>query len=53
MVGIVPIASGLEAVTMLGHFVRFAPNPRWRNISAFGMLDEIRHAQLFSRVHDA
>ena len=40
------------AVTMLGRFVRFAPSPRWRNLSAFGMLDEIRHAQLhllFSR----
>src|SRR5258707_11955854 len=34
------------AVTMLGHFARFAPSPRWRNISVFGMLDEIRHAQL-------
>jgi hypothetical protein len=34
------------AATMLGHFVRFALSPRWRNISAFGMLDEIRHAQL-------
>ena len=34
------------AVTMLGRFVRFAPSPRWRNLSAFGMLDEIRHAQL-------
>ena len=34
------------AVTMLGHFARFAPSPRWRNISVFGMLDEVRHAQL-------
>jgi len=34
------------AVTMLGHSARFAPSPRWRNISVFGMLDEIRHAQL-------
>ena len=34
------------AVMMLGRFARFAPSPRWRNISVFGMLDEIRHAQL-------
>jgi hypothetical protein len=34
------------AVTMLGRFARFAPSPRWRNMSVFGMLDEIRHAQL-------
>jgi hypothetical protein len=24
------------AVTMLGHFARFAPSPRWRKISVFG-----------------
>ena len=34
------------AVMMLGRSARFAPSPRWRNISVFGMLDEIRHAQL-------
>jgi Methane/Phenol/Toluene Hydroxylase/YHS domain len=34
------------AVSMLARFARFAPSPRWRNISVFGMLDEIRHAQL-------
>lgn len=32
------------AVMMLGRSARFAPSPRWRNISVFGMLDEIRHA---------
>jgi hypothetical protein len=36
-----------------GHFARFAPSPRWRNISVFGMLDEIRHAQIqLSLSHD-
>jgi Methane/Phenol/Toluene Hydroxylase/YHS domain len=34
------------AVMMLGRFARFAPSARWRNISVFGMLDEIRHAQI-------
>src|SRR3984885_13101367 len=34
------------AVMMLGRFARFAPSGRWRNISVFGMLDEIRHAQI-------
>jgi hypothetical protein len=34
------------AVMMLGRFARFAPSPRWRSISLFGMLDEMRHAQL-------
>src|SRR6267143_4408306 len=41
------------AVTMLAHFARFAPSPRWRNIAVYGMLDEIRHAQLnLSFSHD-
>jgi toluene monooxygenase system protein A len=34
------------AVTMQSRFVRFAPSPRWRNLGVYGMLDEIRHAQL-------
>jgi 1,2-phenylacetyl-CoA epoxidase catalytic subunit len=34
------------AVTMQSRFCRFAPTPKWRCISVFGMLDEIRHAQL-------
>ena len=34
------------AVTMQSRFCRFAPTPRWRNLGVFGMLDEIRHAQL-------
>jgi hypothetical protein len=34
------------AVMMLGRSARFAPSARWRSISVFGMLDEIRHAQL-------
>ena len=34
------------AVTMQSRFCRFAPTSKWRNISVFGMLDEIRHAQL-------
>jgi 1,2-phenylacetyl-CoA epoxidase catalytic subunit len=34
------------AVTMQSRFCRFAPSPKWRCISVFGMLDEIRHAQL-------
>ena len=41
------------AVTMQSHFSRFAPSPRWRSMGAFGMLDEIRHAQLDMRFsHD-
>lgn len=34
------------AVTMQSRFARFAPSPRWRTLGVFGMLDEIRHAQL-------
>lgn len=34
------------AVTMQSRFTRFAPSPRWRNLGVYGMLDEIRHAQL-------
>lgn len=34
------------AVTMQSRFCRFAPSSKWRNVSVFGMLDEIRHAQL-------
>lgn len=34
------------AVSMEGRFARFAPTGRWRNIAVYGMLDEIRHAQL-------
>ncbi|HET6305621.1 MAG TPA: YHS domain-containing protein [Rhodopila sp.] len=34
------------AVMMLARFARFAPSPCWRNLAVFGMLDEIRHAQL-------
>ena len=39
---------GIEqmAVTMQSRFCRFAPTPRWRNLGVYGMLDEIRHAQL-------
>ena len=41
------------AVNMEGRFARFAPSPRWRNIAVYGMLDEIRHAQLnLSFSHD-
>src|ERR1700719_3151139 len=41
------------AVMMLGRSARFAPSPRWRNIAVFGMLDELRHAQLqLSFSHD-
>jgi len=41
------------AVTMQSRFNRFAPSPKWRNIGVFGMLDEIRHAQLdLSFAHD-
>ena len=41
------------AVTMQSRFSRFAPSPRWRSLGAFGMLDEIRHAQLDMRFsHD-
>jgi len=41
------------AVHMEGRFARFAPSPRWRNIAVYGMLDEIRHAQLnLSFSHD-
>lgn len=42
------------AVNMNGRFARFAPSSRWRNIAVYGMLDEIRHAQLdLSFSHDA
>ena len=34
------------AVTMQSRFARFAPSPRWRSLGVYGMLDEIRHAQL-------
>lgn len=34
------------AVTMQARFCRFAPSAKWRNIGVYGMLDEIRHAQL-------
>jgi toluene monooxygenase system protein A len=34
------------AVTMQSRFCRFAPTPRWRNLGVYGMMDEIRHAQL-------
>jgi YHS domain-containing protein len=34
------------AVTMQARFCRFAPSPKWRNMGVYGMLDEIRHAQL-------
>ncbi len=41
------------AVTMQSRFSRFAPCARWRSLGAFGMLDEIRHAQLDMRFsHD-
>src|SRR5258708_36386710 len=41
------------AVPFAGHLGRFAPSPCWRNISVFGMLDELRHAQLqLSFSHD-
>jgi toluene monooxygenase system protein A len=36
----------MMAVMMSGRSARLAPSPRWRNISVFGMLDEIRHAPL-------
>ena len=35
-----------SAVAMEGRFARFAPSPAWRDIAVYGMLDEIRHAQL-------
>lgn len=34
------------AVTMQARFSRFAPSPKWRTLGVYGMLDEIRHAQL-------
>ena len=41
------------AVTMQSRFCRFAPSPKWRSLGVFGMLDEIRHAQLDMRFsHD-
>ncbi len=41
------------AVTMQSRFCRFAPSPKWRSLGVFGMLDEIRHAQLDLRFsHD-
>lgn len=41
------------AVTMQSRFCRFAPSPKWRNLSVFGMLDETRHTQLDLRFsHD-
>jgi len=39
-------AAEQAAVTLEGRFARFAPSPRWRTIAVYGMLDEIRHAQL-------
>lgn len=41
------------AVTLQSRFCRFAPTGRWRTLGIFGMLDEIRHAQLDMRFsHD-
>lgn len=46
-------AAEQAAVTLEGRFARFAPSPRWRTIAIYGMLDEMRHAQLgLSFAHD-